>query len=392
MIYGFRTPESSEILIAIDDLKILQEPTLITTSDCGSSANPNTSDPLPAYKSTTKYVKPSSESTTSEQTKIIAETESTTALTLVGSSLTSFPTSQPSTAADNKCNGGRIPDDMDFSPCSACILDQTGELEVHCELVNMTEVQNGPFLSLVNLTIGSLYLTVIEGDYIPANFFGSAVNLVHSFFLDCPNSTVPFKVSPLAFGSDTGVTINYLHINCNLFDLGFLFEIRHVYQIQFENMANLHDILVTMPNEFSMDAFQINFCTNLNMIDSQEKLPNLLNGIVTFQLYDNEEVQDETLVVFLGWLSSGKSRNTLKTMNLDKNGFSSLPSTLYLFSQLETFNFNGNPTKPGVIETGSIVLSHSIYLIQIVGCTIQYVEPDAFQGKFTKSVQQKNVF
>lgn len=284
----------------------------------------------------------------------------------------------PTTVFDNKCKGGQIPDDMDFSPCTACILDNTGELEVRCELVNMTDVRDGPFQSLDNLNIDFLYLTIIDGDTIPDNFLGSAVNKVNSFSIDCTDNESLLDVTQSAFGNGSVAEFNNFYItNCNLLTLYFLSGMKRLDELKFENSSNLHEILAAMPTDFSTKVLAIKKCKNLNAIDTVEKLPLSSSRLQQFLMTDNEDLNEETVDLFLNWLIDS-SLSTLEILYLYNNGLTKIPADILKFTFLTKFRFDGNPIQDGVVLKGSLDFLYGIYELDLSSCGINIIQPGTF--------------
>ncbi len=386
IIYGFPTPDSDKGFIAIDNIRLIQGST--SSTQCVSSSTLNKATPFyteisekEPYASTTALIALESTSfvpVKATEIDVFETTEYTEGLTALETISTSPETLATSAPNYKTCANKEIPPEMDFAPCTCTLYLDTDEPDIRCDLVNMTDLRDGIFKRLNYVYIRSLFLKLIDNDVLPSNFLGSAVKQINWFTFDCTNITNQLEVSPMAFESNNTIVFNHLNtIACDFSDLSFLSgEMNHVDDMTFQNSSNLHDVLAKIPNEFSMDALQIIECSNLALIDSQNKLPNLPDGIQILQLSNNEDLKDETLVLFLDWLR-GNSRDKLSELYIQNNGLTQIPSRMFLFSKLAYFIFSGNKIKSGLFAKGSLEFSYPLTSLIMEDCGIQTMEKDA---------------
>lgn len=272
-------------------------------------------------------------------------------------------------------NSTELPEGADFSPCS-CSVYIPDEMNVTCEQVFMTDVHDGVFTRLENVFLGFLYLVIVDGDSIPANFLASAVNRINWFYIDCTSNTNPLEVSSLAFDSKMTIFNNLVIINCDLSNLNFFSGMKHVDDLKFENISNLHEVFWTIPSDFEMKTLRITKCSNFYMIT---KVPTLLKGLVELLVYQNEGLLDDTADLLINWVQ-GNSQDLLNRIYLYGNGLTKIPANLWRFNKLQHFRFDSNILDAGVLKKGSLKLSYLPFGILLRNCSISTIEPGAFDG------------
>lgn len=379
MIYGFCSAESDVISIGIDDITLIQQyPSTVLFETSNSLSNTFASNlPTIALMSTESKTKELTVFSSIPTTSSILEEEYTKGSSSIVPTETSVATII-TTTKDNKCDGGEIPQDIDYSPCKACHLF-TGELEVRCEQVIMTDVRNNLFNQLENVYIDFLYLETIDGDSIPDKFLGSGENQINFLFLDGANNRNVMEVNSLAF--DGGAVNNFYISNCDVSNVTFLSGMGPMMEIKFENSSNLHEFLPTIPTDFEMSSLHITKCRNMDLIDGIDKLPNLLNGIQEFTATDNEDLNDETVDLFLTWLTIF-STNTLETVDIVNNKLTKLPSSIFFYRsiKLRNFRFNENNIQTGILEEDSVTFVTPSYILDLSNCGIHTLKPGAIKG------------
>lgn len=298
--------------------------------------------------------------------------------------LESIPTSTATFEPTSTCVNKEIQPETDFAPCTCTLYLNTNEPDIYCDSVNMTDVREGIFKKLNYVYIRSLYLKLIENDAIPSNFLGSAVNQINWFTFDCTNNTNQLEVSPSAFESNKPILFSHVNsIACDFADLSFLSgEMKHVEVMKFENSSNLDEVFAKMPSEFSMNTLEISECTNLKLIDNQNKLPYLLEGMQTFRLSNNKDIKDETLVLLMDWLREN-SRDKLNGLYIENNGLTQFPPRISYFSKLQNFTFTGNIIQSGIFGKESLEFSNALTILDLRDCGIEKMEQDAIACKYT---------
>ncbi len=128
---------------------------------------------------------------------------------------------------------------------------------------------------------------------------------------------------------------------------------------------------------------------NLNLIDTVAKLPEVVSGLVQFNVDENEELMDTTVDLLLEWVLSTEMRGTILVLHLSRNGLKTIPSQIWRFSKLQIFRFENNVLSNSVVKKGELKFTFAPLDIILDGCGIEQIEPEAFQGRliflFTRS-------
>jgi len=310
-----------------------------------------------------------------------------TTLETLTSSPFSTEISGTTTDNNNKCeHSTEFPDGIDFSPCSCHWFspETYAEAYVTCDLANMTEVRDELFSRLDHIFIGFLELIIMDGDFIPSRFMGSAVRRINYLFIDCTYMNSLLNIHEEAFkNSDDNMTeFNFVEFrNCNVFSLNFFSWMKHVDNLLFSNSSNLHDVLSTIPDDFGIYVLRITKCRNLDLIDSDSKLPGQLNeGLIELRIYENEQVGDTAVDVMLEWLLSTTSKDSLSKFYINNNDLTRIPTQLWRLNQLRYFRFDNNKLITGIVEKGNFKFSYLTWFVSAYNCGIHTILPDAFQG------------
>ena len=388
MFYGFGSPYDNSGLVAIDDIKFIQRPSSIISTKFVSSLGPITS-----YTTNNNLLL--TEEKTTNNFKPPGFTRDQTTLDIAASSFMTTAKLPGTTANNNnKCIADpEIPEDFDFSPCNCYLYeDHVDEPYVTCNQVNMTEIRDGLFTRLDRIFIGFLELVLLNGDGIPPYFLGSAARRINYLFIDCIYLGSSLIVDELSFKALDNITtrIDYLEFrNCNLSSLAFMLEIKDIYSLELENVSNIYEFFASLPTEFVINILHVTKSKNLNLIDTVAKLPEVVSGLVQFNVDENEELMDTTVDLLLEWVLSTEMRGTILVLHLSRNGLKTIPSQIWRFSKLQIFRFENNVLSNSVVKKGELKFTFAPLDIILDGCGIEQIEPEAFQGRliflFTRS-------
>ena len=119
--------------------------------------------------------------------------------------------------------------------------------------------------------------------------------------------------------------------------------------------------------------------TKCNLLQPQD-FPKLSRGLIKLRVYENLEISDDTIDVFLTWMFDYSWDTLLKFYIYKNNGLKRIPTGLSKLNKLAFFRIDDNTLEPGIVKKGSLKFSDNTLVVYHSNCGIHTVEADAFQG------------
>jgi len=147
--------------------------------------------------------------------------------------------------------------------------------------------------------------------------------------------------------------------------------------LSFTNSSNLHDVLSTLPEEFTFNVLRIDKSYLLDL--TVNDFPPHSTGLTELRIFNNEGIDDDIIDMFYNWALQF-SKDSLVKFYLYDNGLKKIPSALWRFNGLAYFRIDGNILEPGIVKTGDLKLTDHTQIVQLSHCGIHTIEAGAFQG------------
>jgi len=243
-----------------------------------------------------------------------------------------------------------------FAPCTSS--DTRTGLFVFCDKVPVATVKN-VFIKVKNpIYIDELLLIPnLNDSKIIAGIIGS--HTIGKLDLYCPiRKTNPLLVDPAAFTQTKSVTDTLQVSNCDMksVDWSFLKGFSNLSFIIFDYNSNLHTTFYTFPTSTltSLNTFFLLGMVGMNGFNnaSLKFPPPVPNGLSSFWIWFAYDMTTAAVQNLLAKFVTPKSQNTLTSIQLGGNAFTTVPSEFSKYTQLTDVQFWEN-SQPWQIQSGA---------------------------------------
>ena len=210
--------------------------------------------------------------------------------------------------------------------------------------------------------------------------------------ITCPFKHFRFKVDPIDTSEKNAsiplgypITIELTISNCDLNGLNYAFlkSLINIKQLKIISSANVHlDSSWTNALESlipSLKTLEICHCSGISVAglnQSRSWLESDVN-IKTLSLWHNDKLDDAMMDAILKWVGIS-SAGSLEILDIKLNALTRIPPRISSFRSLKVLDLSGNIIP--IITKGSLSFTSPITFLHIDNCSIEKIEPRAFNG------------